>query len=96
MARKLLEYIDHDGRDFRNDSQEIKKPFPAITNKTAIPRLIKPHEGSGVTPSSPDPSPPYKDGCRFQVPGFKSNTLRDSFRDQTKGRRSSRPVLSVP
>jgi hypothetical protein len=48
-------------------ARRIKKPFPAITNKTAIPRLIKPHEGSGVTPSSPDPSPPTK-----TVSGFRS------------------------
>lgn len=44
-------------------ARRLKKPLPAITYNTAIPRLIKPHEGSGVTPSSPDPSPPYKDGC---------------------------------
>jgi hypothetical protein len=50
-------------------AKRLKKSFPAITNKTAIPRLIKPHEGSGVTPSSPDPSPPYKNSCRFQVSG---------------------------
>jgi hypothetical protein len=50
-------------------ARRIKKPFPAITNKTAIPRLIKPHEGSGVTPSSLIPHPPTK-----TVAGFRQKT----------------------
>jgi hypothetical protein len=28
MARKLLKDTDHDGRDFRNDSQETKETLP--------------------------------------------------------------------